>query len=66
MPRPVLTPKSWLTGTLFGAAQQMNENTESASNKYPAHRQPAILATNKKENTPGRKKNTKLAAVVIT
>lgn len=50
MPRPVLTPKSWLTGTLFGAAQQMNENTESASNKYPVQSQSAIPGTKKEKN----------------
>jgi hypothetical protein len=35
MPRPEETPKSWLTGTLFGAAQQTNEKTERASKRKP-------------------------------
>jgi hypothetical protein len=35
MPRPPETPKSWLTGTLFGAAQQTKEKTESASKRKP-------------------------------
>ena len=36
IPKPLDTPKSWLTGTFFGAIQQTQENTESAVNKNPS------------------------------
>ena len=35
IPRPELTPKSWLTGMLFGAAQQTYENTDNPTKRKP-------------------------------
>ena len=66
---PILerTPKSWLTGTFLGAAQQAKQNIDNAWNKYYLGKIPLALEQSiykRKTNSPNRKKKIELPNIV--